>query len=141
MTRDMTMAEYSQALQDRGIDLLKVEYGKNEELAGWFCYTKKFVVFGADLADALVGVLLQWDDEKPKLQMVEEDKWIKMEREHNRIKEGEFSGLESHPDGRTCGDCGVERIASIFLHRHVCPDIPEHRENYNTDFLERNLLG
>ncbi len=65
------------------------------------------------------------------------DKWIETEREHNRVPPEGYEGYH----GQTCKFCGVERIDSIFLHRHVCPDIPEHRDNYNTDYLERELLG
>lgn len=60
-----------------------------------------------------------------------------MEQEHNRVPVEEKTGYQGH----TCDLCGAERVDSMFLHRHVCPDDPEHRENYDMEYLERHLLG
>jgi hypothetical protein len=68
---------------------------------------------------------------KKHVKVLKEDKWIKMEREHNRVSE----------DGYECDFCGESKVDSMFLHRHVCPNDPEHRQNYDTDYLERMLLG
>jgi hypothetical protein len=57
------------------------------------------------------------------------DKYREMERAHNRSGD------------RTCDYCDETGIGSTFLHRHVCPDDPEHYENYDMAYLERELLG
>jgi len=57
------------------------------------------------------------------------DKWIELERRTNRTEK----------EGRECSTCGEQRIDSLFLHRHVCPDDPEHRSNYPVERLQEHL--
>jgi hypothetical protein len=68
-----------------------------------------------------------------------EDKWVVMERENNRIPPGGYPGDKYA--GHICSTCKAERVDSMYLHRHVCPDIPDHRRNYDMEYLERALKG
>jgi len=53
----------------------------------------------------------------------------------------EMERLNNRGGDRTCNVCGETHIGSIFLHRHVCPDIQEHYSNYDMLYLEKELLG
>jgi hypothetical protein len=54
-----------------------------------------------------------------------------LEELHNRVEK----------DGYVCSICGADDIDSMCLHNHVCPNLEEHRKNYDMDYLERCLLG
>lgn len=67
------------------------------------------------------------------------DRFTKMEAKYNRVPDPTPDNYRGY-SGRTCDHCGAKRIDSMHLHHHVCPDEPGHRENYDTDYLERKLL-